>query len=449
MTLPQQHPVVIVGGGIAGLVSAALVAKAGLSAVVLEKASSPGGRASTREKNGFSFNLGPHALYRKGVLSRTLRELGVDVTGAPPPGAGFVIRGGRRHTLPVGLTSLMTTKVMTLPAKFEFARLQRLIMSADASAVQHETLASWIRSHLHHEEVRDLVRMLVRVTTFTNDPDRQSAGAALEQLQLAFAGSVLYLNRGWQTIVDGLRRVAVRSGVRIESSVHAAALERGDARTIRSVRLADGRCIPASAVIIAATPADADALSGVTRFEKELTSVRVATLDLALKSLPQPRRLVALGADEPTYFSVHSAVARLAPANAAMIHVTKYLRPDESADRSVEEELRRLTDDMQPGWRTVLEAKHFLPNLTVTHAELIAANGGLAGRPAPRLTAFDNLFIAGDWVGSRGQLSDAAAASAAEAATLATCLVTEGRRTIQGPRDAWAGGPGQAHLATA
>jgi phytoene dehydrogenase-like protein len=210
MTPRTQHPVVIVGGGIAGLVSATLVAKAGLPAVVLEKASSLGGRASTREKNGFSFNLGPHALYRKGVLSQTLRELGVEVTGALPPGAaGFVIRGGRRHTLPVGLASLMTTSVMKLPAKFEFARLQRLITAADASAVQRETLASWLRSHLHHEEVRDLVRMLVRVTTFTNDPDRQSAGAALEQLQLAFAGSVLYLNRGWQTIVDGLRRVAV------------------------------------------------------------------------------------------------------------------------------------------------------------------------------------------------------------------------------------------------
>jgi phytoene dehydrogenase-like protein len=237
--------------------------------------------------------------------------------------------------------------------------------------------------------------------------------------------------------------------VRIESGVHALALERHDTRSIGAVRLADGRHIAASSVIIAATPADVDALSGVTRFEKELTSVRVATLDLALKSLPQPKRLVAFGADEPTYFSVHSAVARLAPDKAAMIHVTKYLHPDEIADRSVEHELDRLTDDMQPGWRNVLEAKHFLPNLTVTHAELIAANGGMAARPAPQLTAFANVFIAGDWVGSRGQLSDAAAASATEAATLATHFVIDGRRPFHGRRDAGAESPGQHHLATA
>jgi phytoene dehydrogenase-like protein len=421
MTSHIHHPVVIVGGGIAGLVSATLVAKAGLPALMLEKASSIGGRAVTRKKSGFSFNLGPHALYREGMLSHTLQQLGVEVTGALPPGAGgFVFRGGRRHTLPVGLTSLMTTSVMSLPAKFEFARLQRLISAADASAVQGKTLESWLHSHLQHDEVRDLVRMLVRVTTFTNDPDRQSAGAALGQLQLALAGSVLYLHGGWQTIVDGLRRVAIASGVRIESGAHAVALARRDSRSIDAVQLADGRHIPAASAIIAATPADVDRLSGVTRFEKELTPVRVATLDLALRVLPQTKRLVAFGADEPTYFSVHSTVARLAPDGAAMIHATKYLRPDEIGDRNVEQELEELTDQMQPGWRNVCEAKHFLPNLTVTHAALTAAMGGLTGRPPAQLAAFDNVFIAGDWVGSRSQLSDAAAASAADAAKLAT-----------------------------
>ena len=39
-----------------------------------------------------------------------------------------------------------------------------------------------------------------------------------------------------------------------------------------------------------------------------------STLDIGLRSLPNPRRLVAFGVDQPTYFSVHSAVAKLAPA---------------------------------------------------------------------------------------------------------------------------------------
>ena len=73
-------------------------------------------------------------------------------------------------------------------------------------------------------------------------------------------------------------------------------------------------------------------------------------------------------------------------------------------------------DTMQPGWRDLVVLRQFLPSLTVTHAEVTAAHGGITGRPASRLAAFDNLWIAGDWVGPRGQLSDGAAASAADAA---------------------------------
>jgi len=145
----------------------------------------------------------------------------------------------------------------------------------------------------------------------------------------------------------------------------------------------------------------------------------VATLDVALRSLPKPRHTVAFGVDVPLYFSVHSALARLAPEGGAVIHATKYLRPDETADRDTERELEDLMTLMQPGWRDQLEFKQFLPNLVVTHAEATAAIGGVAGRPSSRLDAFDNVAMAGDWVGPRGQLSDACAASATEAVEIA------------------------------
>ena len=99
-----------------------------------------------------------------------------------------------------------------------------------------------------------------------------------------------------------------------------------------------------------------------------------------------------------------------------MIHVSKYLRPGETVGRNVEIELEALMDTMQPGWRDRLVFRQYLPSLTVAHAEVTAAMGGVNGRPSTRLTAFDNVWIAGDWVGAHGQLSDAAAASAAAAA---------------------------------
>ena len=50
---------VVVGGGIAGLASAALLAKAGMKVQLFEANNSLGGRADVWEKDGFRFDMGP------------------------------------------------------------------------------------------------------------------------------------------------------------------------------------------------------------------------------------------------------------------------------------------------------------------------------------------------------------------------------------------------------
>jgi phytoene dehydrogenase-like protein len=385
-------------------------------AILFEKSATPGGRAATRDRHGFLFNLGPHALYRAGVLHQTLKALDVEVRGrVPSANGGFALRDGRLHTLPVGLTSLLTTGLLGLAGKLELARIQSRLLQVDTAAIQRVTLASWLSNNVRDPGVRGVLEMLTRVTTFTHDPERQSAGAAIEQLQLSLRGSVLYLDGGWQSIVDGLRRTAMASGVRLVSGAHVVALERASERDVSGVRVADGSAVRASAVIIAAGPSEVDALAG-TRFQASIPApIRVATLDVALRSLPNPAARLVFGIDVPLYLSVHSAFARLAPQGGALIHVAKYLRPGENAGAAVERELETLMDLMQPGWRPLVDSQQYLPALTVTHAEATAADGGTHGRPAVTLPVFNNVYIAGDWVGSLGQLSDAAAASAAEA----------------------------------
>jgi phytoene dehydrogenase-like protein len=416
--MTSKSPIVIVGGGLSGLVAAATLARAGEPVVVLEKSSTPGGRATTRERDGFQFNLGPHALYRAGALRQTLEHLGVDVRGATPgANGGFAIWKGVPYTLPTGFTSLLTTGLLGLHGKFALARVLQSLPTLNASPWHERPLEEWLTS-MGNDGAADVIRMLARVATFTNDPRRQSAGAVIDQLQLALNGNVLYLDGGWQTIVDGLVRVARAAHAEIRSGSHAVAVRP------EGVGLADGSFLRASATIIAAAPHDVDALTGATRFASELPPpVRHATLDIALTSLPNPKRTVAFGVDAPLYFSVHSAVARLAPGDGAVIHASKYLAPDETADAVVAREIEALVDLMQPGWRDRVRFSQYLPNLTVTNCELVADRGGMAGRPNVALRGFDNVFIAGDWVGSRGQLSDAAAASAVDAADAAMRFV--------------------------
>jgi phytoene desaturase len=54
-----QKTAVIVGGGIAGLATAAILAKAGMKVTVLEAREKVGGRAYIWEKDGFKFDMGP------------------------------------------------------------------------------------------------------------------------------------------------------------------------------------------------------------------------------------------------------------------------------------------------------------------------------------------------------------------------------------------------------
>jgi phytoene dehydrogenase-like protein len=69
--------VAVVGGGLAGLTAAALLAQNGQRVVVLERGEALGGRAITHVKDGFHLNLGPHAWYTGGPGTRVLASLGI------------------------------------------------------------------------------------------------------------------------------------------------------------------------------------------------------------------------------------------------------------------------------------------------------------------------------------------------------------------------------------
>ena len=105
------------------------------------------------------------------------------------------------------------------------------------------------------------------------------------------------------------------------------------------VETSSGNSVYAPAVVIALPPRDALELLAYAEAllvaADRSVAVYAACLDLGLSQLPEPRHNFALGLDEPLYLSVHSSAARLAPEGGALVHILRYLQPDQQLDKTL------------------------------------------------------------------------------------------------------------------
>jgi len=417
--------VIIVGGGLAGLSAAVFLARAGRTVTIFERRRYLGGRAVTHLRHGYRFNLGPHAFYRNGHGWNVLRELGIPVRGGVPKGRGVAMLGNERYKFPGTIWSMLTTSLLGIKAKAQVAALWIRIRRIDPKPYASMTVSEWIDANTSDERVRQLMTALFRLATYSDRLDLQSASAGLAQLRLAIRG-VVYVDEGWQKIVDSLHSAAVASGVNFVTSSRVVSVHH-DGGAVRGVELGGleldvrndtmslampdlsepdkGTRIPAETVLLAVDPVTARELAPDLEWPAT-NAVTASCLDIALSKLPQPKNTFALGIDKPVYFSVHSSWAQLTPKGGALIHVAKY-------GEGTEEELEAIVDEMQPGWRDLVVHRRFLPAMTVSNA-LVEPEGKSARIRA--VTPVRGLYVAGDWVDEGGILSDAAFASARAAA---------------------------------
>ncbi len=415
--------VVVVGAGLAGLAAGAVVARSGASVLVCDVRRA-GGRARSDTREGFVFNQGPRALYRAGAGADVLSRLGVSFSGSPPHpvASGYTEATGWLGLLPTSAGSLLSSRVLGLLDKVRFARLLRALPKRQSASFGALSAAEWIASLGLGSRGAGMIAALTRVATYAGVLELVSADAAVAQLQLALEG-VVYLDGGWQTLVDGLEAAATSAGARILESERVTALH---ARADGTVEVrTPARTLRATSVVVATgVPAAARALlPGAPSWELGAPAT-AACLDLGLRRAPATR--VAFGLDQPLYLSTHSPSARLAPPDGAVVHVMRY-------------GARTSTDDRDQLWALArrcgiadadVVTQRFLHELTVCHA-LPRPGAGLGRRPSIDATGTAGVFLAGDWVGGVGLLADASLASA-EAAGRAASAHAMCQRTAAG-----------------
>ena len=421
--------VVVVGGGIAGLTAAIGSAVGGARVTLCERSGRLGGRAVSRNHDGFVFNVGVHAVYTGGAFSRLLSDLDIGYGyGTPTDVSG--LDDGRLERLPTTPWRLLRTRRFTLAQKVALVRFFAAVRMANPTELGDVSVEDFVATRVSEASVARFLRALAcRWSTAgrwtSSAPTCSSTGSPVGSRD-----PVHYVDGGWQTIVDQLAARADAEGVDVRTAAPVVDLVTRRGRVV-GVRLRDGQDRPSAVVVLATPPAvaagllDRAGLAAPGARVRELTGARVASLDVALSALPRPESPVVQDLGSPRFLTTQSRYASVAPAGGAVVSTFLQLDPRHTGDpRSHRAELEGLLDAAQPGWRERVVRQQYLPDIEACGALPLAATGGMRGRPPVDLAVGSGVLLAGDWVGAEGYLADAAAASGVTAARLATAWRT-------------------------
>lgn len=416
--MTKKWEVVIIGAGLAGYVAANFLGKSGLSVLLLEKTGKVGGRAITDKVKKNLLNLGPHAFYKRGSGKVILEELNIKLVGKSPKTKGTLLENNTFYEAPFSAISIMKTNLLKEKERLEWFNVLLKLSLVDPNDLVGITFLQWVEQTAASERVRSLLYILGRLSAYCHSPNITPANVIVSHMKLAMKGAI-YLDGGWQRIVDQLHSQALSLGIDIRKQAAVKQIATSEDAGVFRIILGDGQEIYGENIIYTAEPAKLNTLLksdfGEMIFYDRIKPVTAATLDVALTKLPNPKRLFAMGIEKPFYYSVHSIYAKLSEEdNNVVLHVLKYFSQVERIDRmEVKRELETFLETVQPGWREYEITSRCLPHITVNHRLPHVGDENILKQSE---TGIPGLFVAGDWASPDWLLSEAAISSGKRAA---------------------------------
>lgn len=368
--------ITVIGGGVAGLTAAITCAELGANVRLVEAHERLGGRARSTD-GPYKANLGPHAIYKGGVLWDWLKERGLMPPLAKPllTGVRFHYDGAVHRTPPLSL----------IPPGL---RLRGRVAPAD------QDFRSWATDH-GDARTADLLSALAGVHTFHHDPGELSAAFVwerTERLLLTARPPARFVVGGWSALVDRLEErarilgVTIVTGERVES-------------------------LPDPPVIVALELRDTRRLLGDDGLR--WLSGRTLTLDLGLREQSGDPWVVS-DLESAGWIERYGAQDRsLAPSGEQLVQAQMPIRPGEDADAAALR-LERLFDASFEDWRD---------RVTWRRRQVMDGRSGALDLPGttwrdrPAIDRGDGIFLCGDQVAAPGCLAEVSFASAIEAGT--------------------------------
>ena len=247
----SKKTAVVIGGGIAGLATSALLAKAGMDVKLYEARDSLGGRAYLWEKDGFRFDMGPSWYLMPDAFEQFFKLMGtsaqkeLDLVRLTP---AYQTRNeglGDRIEMPEDLEQIKQLFDSMEPGAGK--ALERYLASAEEAyelSIKHFLYTNFrdARSFFHPDVIKKLGRFLKLLTTslydFSGKYVKDERLKKMLNFPAVFLGAspydtpsmyhlmthvdmkqgVFYPNGGMHTVIEAIARIAREHGVDIHTS---------------------------------------------------------------------------------------------------------------------------------------------------------------------------------------------------------------------------------------
>jgi len=168
----MEVDVLVIGAGAGGLLTAARLAHLGYSTLVVERLEHVGGRASTRDVDGFKVNNGAIVIETGGITEQTFREVGAEFDVRMPSPPILYRVGGKDIDVTGGGWGFLLSRITR-----QGARVLAGLAEArqDAGLPDRElTTADWLRRYTGNEAVHGVFRAMCGAV-FAVGPDELPA----------------------------------------------------------------------------------------------------------------------------------------------------------------------------------------------------------------------------------------------------------------------------------
>ena len=231
------YDVVIVGAGMGGLVSGALLSKRGFNVLILEKSGDICERTISLDKDGFILDYGIHLARfgTKGVIATTMKELRKDIE-IVRPGRSVIYWEERFETLPLSVSTISSAKFLSSEEINELLSLLMYAIREDVDSLLNVSLSEWLEGKVKSENVRKLMRVFSTMLLVVPEIERASAGELIDLIKQAVATGegAGYPKGGWKIILQKLRETIEENGGRIltDTKVNKVVIENNEVKGI-------------------------------------------------------------------------------------------------------------------------------------------------------------------------------------------------------------------------